>query len=269
MWYYVVLFATGIGCITLLQASNSSMPAALFRSQSEFKNKRLDCAVKLYERALKFASSTEQKCVIHSNISLTYAGMKNGPAALGAADAALGVDSGFAKGHFRRGQALVLLKRIPDSHAAFERASELEPDNKMFAKGVRLSQKRLDAYVPDLDPEHTSKTEASSSSASSAPAVPAPATTRSPAATASASSSTNASATTSSSSSGTKKAKSSTKTEEMRGYKVVNGKKTSYFHHEMTEEEKRLIGDITPQRIDPATQVGWLRFARLLGRVCV
>jgi hypothetical protein len=39
-------------------------------------------------------------------------------------------------------------------------------------------------------------------------------------------------------------------------YKVVNGKKTSYFHHEMTEEEKRLIGDITPQRIDLATQVG-------------
>jgi hypothetical protein len=42
-----------------------------------------------------------------------------------------------------------------------------------------------------------------------------------------------------------------TKSDHIRGYKIVNGKKTSFFHHEQTEEEKRLIGDITPKRIDP------------------
>merc|ERR1711904_295467 len=36
----------------------------------------------------------------------------------------------------------------------------------------------------------------------------------------------------------------------LRGYKVVNGKKTSYFHHEQTDEEKRLIGDIAPKRVN-------------------
>jgi len=41
------------------------------------------------------------------------------------------------------------------------------------------------------------------------------------------------------------------KSDHIRGYKIVNGKKTSFFHHEQTEEEKRLIGDITPKRIDP------------------
>ena len=30
----------------------------------------------------------------------------------------------------------------------------------------------------------------------------------------------------------------------------MNGKKTSFFHHEQTEEEKKLIGDITPKMID-------------------
>ena len=32
-------------------------------------------------------------------------------------------------------------------------------------------------------------------------------------------------------------------------YKIINGKKTSFFHHEQTEEEKLLIGDITPKLI--------------------
>jgi len=41
------------------------------------------------------------------------------------------------------------------------------------------------------------------------------------------------------------------KSDHVRGYKIVNGKKTSFFHHEMTEEEKHLIGDITPKRLEP------------------
>eukprot|EP01083_Nonionella_stella_P257648 881685_1 len=43
------------------------------------------------------------------------------------------------------------------------------------------------------------------------------------------------------------------KSDHVRGYKIVNGKKTSFFHHEQTEEEKRLIGDITPKRLDTTT----------------
>mmetsp|Transcript_957 Transcript_957/g.1964 ORF Transcript_957/g.1964 Transcript_957/m.1964 type:complete len:228 (-) Transcript_957:93-776(-) len=41
-----------------------------------------------------------------------------------------------------------------------------------------------------------------------------------------------------------------TKSEHVKGYKVVNGKKTSYFHNELTEEAKALIGDIRPQKLD-------------------
>ena len=32
-----------------------------------------------------------------------------------------------------------------------------------------------------------------------------------------------------------------------------NGKKTSYFHNELSEEAKQLIGDIAPKKLDPAT----------------
>merc|ERR1712232_1171033 len=40
-----------------------------------------------------------------------------------------------------------------------------------------------------------------------------------------------------------------TKSDAVRGYKIVDGKKTSYFHNEQTEEVKKLIGDIAPKRI--------------------
>jgi hypothetical protein len=39
---------------------------------------------------------------------------------------------------------------------------------------------------------------------------------------------------------------------EMKGYKTNSrGQKTTYFNRELSEEEKRLIGDITPKKIEP------------------
>lgn len=219
------------------------------RGASEFKNKRLDCAVKLYARALEFAASEEDKATIHCNLSLVHAGMKNGQKAVQAADQAIAINAANPKAHFRRGQALVVLNKIPDSHSAFEEAAKLAgPEEKIYAKGLRKSQKRLDNYVPDLDPEHTAKQAAEKKK----PAIPASSIVSSKASATSASSSKSPSTTTA-----LPKAKTNTAGKaagDMRGYKIVNGKKTSYFHHEMTEEEKRLIGDITPQRIDPKAQ---------------
>merc|ERR1711924_332381 len=44
-----------------------------------------------------------------------------------------------------------------------------------------------------------------------------------------------------------------TKSEPVRGYKVVNGKKTSYFHNELDEKSRALIGDIAPKKIENST----------------
>lgn len=44
-----------------------------------------------------------------------------------------------------------------------------------------------------------------------------------------------------------------TKSDAVRGYKIVDGKKTSYFHKELSEEEKQMIGDIAPKRIATTT----------------
>ena len=45
------------------------------------------------------------------------------------------------------------------------------------------------------------------------------------------------------------------KKEHLRGYKTTtDGRTTSYFHRELSEEEKRIIGDITPKRLEGETQ---------------
>jgi len=45
------------------------------------------------------------------------------------------------------------------------------------------------------------------------------------------------------------------KSEPMKGYKTVNGKKTSYFHNELSAKDKELIGDIAPKKLNtPAPQ---------------
>jgi len=41
-----------------------------------------------------------------------------------------------------------------------------------------------------------------------------------------------------------------TKSDHVRGYKIVNGKKTSYFHNELSEDAKKLIGDIAPKKLE-------------------
>lgn len=43
------------------------------------------------------------------------------------------------------------------------------------------------------------------------------------------------------------------KSDAVRGYKIVDGKKTSYFHREQSEEEKQLIGNTAPKRIATTT----------------
>ena len=44
-----------------------------------------------------------------------------------------------------------------------------------------------------------------------------------------------------------------TKSDAVRGYKIVNGKKTSYFHDELDDQTKALIGDIAPKKIEAPT----------------
>mmetsp|Transcript_32703 Transcript_32703/g.79295 ORF Transcript_32703/g.79295 Transcript_32703/m.79295 type:complete len:422 (+) Transcript_32703:81-1346(+) len=200
----------------------------------------------LYEKALTIAA-TEKVALLESNLSLVHKNMGSFEDARKAAEKATKADPKYVKGWWRLGQALQSLHRSDESLAALKKAKVLDPTNKALikecqkvAKKVEEDKKLMEAAPPATSESTTTTTTttATTKTTTTSPA-PAPAAKPKPA---------------------TEKKPSSTKTngddniftksDAVRGYKIVNGKKTSYFHNELSEEAKSLIGDIAPKKID-------------------
>lgn len=152
----------------------------------------------------------------------------------------------YVKGYWRLGQACGSMGLHVDAVEAYENA--LKADTKGDGKSQKALGKELEKARAKIEQERllVEEGKVTGSSKSSRPSAK-------PVKAISSGSSTPKVTSKSSSSKGDvvkdKDGNSFTKSEHVRGYKVINGKKTSFFHHEQTEEEKRLIGDITPKQI--------------------
>lgn len=192
----------------------------------------------LYKKATEISPDD---AILYSNLALTQINMGMYEQARVNAERSTELDASYLKGFWRLGQALAKLNRTDEALEAMQKALALEPTNKALAKEVARLQAQVkeeeELMKMDIDtPSNETKVEL--------PPPVKPKTTSTP----------------------TKKPESSTKKPEcmeedaedglftqsdhVRGYKVVNGKKTSYFHRELSEEEKNMIGDIAPKRID-------------------
>ena len=197
-------------------------------------------------------NKSQELAILFSNRSLCYLQMNIPNESYDDALNATCHDESYVKGFWRLGQASMALKRTEEALIAYEKALVLDKDNKALMKECDKVKKQLekekqeakeeaeriangtnDNGVDDHDEKNTE--------------------TKKPIKTASSFKEEKKVDTSSSSTTTTKPTTGEfTKSEHVRGYKIVNGKKTSFFHHEQTEEEKRLIGDITPKRIDPS-----------------
>ena len=190
-------------------------------------------------------------------------------------------DESYVKGYWRLGQASMALKKTEESIMAYEKALGLDGENKALKKELEKAKKQLELEKKQKEEEERLKEEErfkeeerlkngeekeNVEKTTSASAKSSSTTTTSSTTTSSSTSSTTSTTSTTTTSSNNKISSSSSnkqekkdtsssnefsKSDHVRGYKIINGKKTSFFHHEQTEEEKRLIGDITPKRIDP------------------
>lgn len=164
-------------------------------------------------------------------------------------------DESYVKGFWRLGQASMALKRTEEALIAYEKALALDNDNKALKKECDKVKVQLEQEKKQAEEEAARK--ANAQEEEEAPSLTMKKKDDTKPAFVKSAASTMSSKSTSSSTKEEKKDESSSgsgdfsKSDHVRGYKIVNGKKTSFFHHEQTEEEKRLIGDITPQRIDP------------------
>jgi tetratricopeptide (TPR) repeat protein len=179
----------------------------------------------LYSKAIEHDPTGD--AAIWGNRSAARIGMKKFAQALSDADEA--VKLGFAKGHFRRGQALAGLNRWREAQQAYESCSSLDATNKDATREAEKAKAKADEEDSKMDVAIEDKSPAVKKATSgSLPSSPAK-----------------------KSSGGEIKKKTSTTTKvedeegavedssSMRGYKTLeDGRKTTYFHMEIDPEQK-------------------------------
>jgi len=238
------------------------------RAKAALSAQQYPTSIQLYTKAIDVVThddkdeQTQELAILHSNVSLCHAKMHQWDAALTFAKTATEKDPTYVKGWWRLGQAHAsLVQQSPQSsnetsnhtdklfHAqqavsALEKACQLEPTNKALGKELSKFQTLLknQQLLTPSPPQQGVSTKTTTTTTTTSP----PKTTTS----------------TKSSMSKTanvvmddddKDEEGFSKSDIVRGYKIVNGKKTSYFHNELSEDVAQLIGDIRPKKLEDLT----------------
>jgi hypothetical protein len=213
----------------------------------------------LYEKALTMLVGDETKkvAIFNSNLSLVHNKMGNFEAARQCAHAATQADTAYVKGWWRLGQALQSLHRSSDALEALGKAKALEPTNKALLKEYEKVERKVEEELKLMQEKQEREDMAMEEEEEVAPKTTSTTTTTT---TTTTKTTTKPTTTTTTTNNSNKKndamddeEKIFSKSDAVRGYKVVNGKKTSYFHNELSEEAKTLIGDIAPKKLEATT----------------
>lgn len=210
------------------------------RGNEAFKQHSLQEAEALYTRAIELDSNGH---TLYSNRSAARSGMNKLDLALEDALTCITMEPKWAKGYFRKGQALMKMKQYGAAYVAFEQSLDLEPSNKGTAKQLELAKTQAQAAGQALvayDPEQVkvgTSVPQQPSNASSKSTTTKPTTKREKPVK-------------------VKETELKDLTGHIKGYKTLaDGRKTTFFNNELTEETRALIGDIAPKKIERAEHV--------------
>ena len=203
------------------------------RGNAAFKGQSYLEAEILYSKAIEHDPKGD--AAIYGNRAAARIGMKKYVEAL--SDAEEAVKMGWAKGHFRRGQALAGLNKWREAQIAYETCANMDEANKDAKKEAEKAkakadeeESKMDVIIEDKSPDKKPETKPSNGTKSK-------------------------------SSDASEKSQSTTKSADdddaeldaasMRGYKTLeDGRKTTYFHREIDPEEKaRLAQTNKPKAI--------------------
>ncbi len=246
----------------VLSASPEDVPSKL-RLVEEIKSRGRRCvgckaypdAASLYTKGIEVLSSIsgdesakKDSAILYSNRSLVLLNMGKVSEALESADSAVENDPSYVKAHWRRGQACNAIGNNADALASFEKALSLEPANKTLKREVEAAKVKKEQEEKLLAAAKEAKEAEAEVAEPPKAAAPAKKDAVKPA------SSTKSTASAKPSNNDVKEDGDTdlfTKSDHVRGYKIrSDGKKTSFFDREISDETKQLIGDIAPKRID-------------------
>lgn len=215
----------------------------------------------------EITNNDKDLAILFSNRSLCNLQMNKASESYDDAMSATCHDESYVKGFWRLGQASMALKRTEEALISYEKALALDMSSKALKKECEKAKKQLEVEkreeeekkAREAEEEEERKKNGSDDAAAAQEKKKMESKSKSKPPVTKPKKDTSISSSSSNNSSKEEKKEMSggkgefSKSDHVRGYKVVNGKKTSFFHHEQTEEEKRLIGDITPKRIDTSS----------------
>lgn len=105
-------------------------------------------AVKCYSKAIEIDSNNH---VYYTNRATAYAGMEEWEKCLIDADKAISMKNDWVKGYFRRGQALVGLKRYEEGVVSYRKAVELDPKNEDITSRMKEAEQLFKKYKPKVN----------------------------------------------------------------------------------------------------------------------
>ncbi|KAL4150818.1 hypothetical protein PRNP1_010215 [Phytophthora ramorum] len=201
------------------------------RGNAAFQQKALEEAEVLYSRAIAVNERNAQQTqhIFYANRSAARCSMGKADKALADADACIALDAAYAKGFFRKAQAMVKLGRFKDALAVLDTAKALEPSNKsvttLYSKVQEMAKKEKE---PPVAPKKV-VTRVEVAQTNAAPAKPVTTAVVD---------------------------EDAEIMGHVRGYKkLADGRVTTFFNNELTEEAKQLIGDIAPKKVEDVNKV--------------
>jgi tetratricopeptide (TPR) repeat protein len=202
------------------------------RGNAAFKRGAMDEAEILFGKAIEHDGN--KTATLLGNRAAARIAMKKYDLALEDAEAAVKADEKWAKGWFRKGQALSGLGDFQQAKLAFEKTIELDPNNKDGLKQVEEMMNKVKEQQTSSN-NNTKSATTQPSSTTTTIKTPTPTTTTA----------------TTNKSDGSDEDDDPTG-ESMRGYKTLaDGRKTTFFHREIPLEEKqRLAAANVPKPIN-------------------
>eukprot|EP00438_Fugacium_kawagutii_P014042 Skav204149 [mRNA] locus=scaffold903:120177:122738:+ [translate_table: standard] len=206
------------------------------RAKGAFGQKDMPSAELLYGKAIDLLASLPGKseATLYSNRSMVRLNLNKPEGALEDAKKCLELDPKFVKAYHRKAQALLRLENWDSAIQAAQEGNKLEPDNKSFQELIDKARKEQEKDAADKaklkKDAQDARVELHNASTARAPPKAAK----------------------------DAKDKENANDANMRGYKkTADGRTTSYFHTEISDEAKKLIeaqGFGKPQKLEAAAE---------------
>jgi len=127
------------------------------RGNKEYSNRNYAEAIKLYSKAIELDGTN---AVYYSNRAAAYGGQANWSKSLEDGEQCIKLKKDWAKGYFRKGNALIELGKLEDGVAAFKEGLKHEPSNEELKKRLDEAEEQLRKNKPKVNPDGTPMTPA-------------------------------------------------------------------------------------------------------------